>query len=253
MDVITIVIEAHNEEGHIVDCINAAHLLSKNILVVDMESTDGTAALAARAGATVIPFPHHRYVEPARKFAVETAQTEWVMILDPDERMTPDLAKEIKRIASTDVCTHYRIPRKNIFAHAKWLKHGGWWPDYQLRLIHKPHFRDWPTRIHSTPLIEGDGGFLKHPFLHYFHGNLESMVGKTMLFEDIESELLYKAGRPVTTVTFFRKFMGELWRRIIRKAGFMDGDIGIIESVYQAFSKTITYLYLYEKKNRRTV
>ena len=94
---------------------------------------------------------------------------------------------------------------------------------------------------------------LKEPFLHYSHGDLQAMVEKTLIFEDIESELLYKAGRSVSTLLFFRKFLGELERRLLRNKGFMDGEIGIIESIYQAFSKTITYLFLYEKKNSRTL
>lgn len=77
------------------------------------------------------------------------------------------------------------------------------------------------------------------------------MVQKTLIFEDIESELLCKANKPVSTITFFRKFLGELFRRFFANSGFLDGKIGIIESVYQAYSKTITYLLLYEKKNRR--
>jgi hypothetical protein len=94
-------------------------------------------------------------------------------------------------------------------------------------------------------------GYLHESFLHLFHGNLETMVKKTLVFEDIESNLLFKANKSVTTVTFFRKFFGELIRRSVVRAGFLDGTIGIIESIYQAYSKTITYLLLYEKKNRR--
>ena len=141
------------------------------------------------------------------------------------------------------------IYRKNIIL-GKWLKHGGWWPDEQMRLINREAFRLWPKNIHSTPQVEGKMGYLQEPFLHYFHGNLETMVKKTVLFENIESELLFKANKPASTLTFFRKYFGELWRRLIAKQGLFDGEIGIIESIYQAFSKTITYLFLYEKKSR---
>ena len=77
------------------------------------------------------------------------------------------------------------------------------------------------------------------------------MVEKTTLFEDIESGLLYEADRKVSTPIFFRKFAGDLFRRLIKYRGFMDGEVGIIENVYQAFSKTITYLFLYDKKKSR--
>lgn len=94
-------------------------------------------------------------------------------------------------------------------------------------------------------------GLLNNPILHYFHGDIGQMVNKTMVFEDIESELLFEAERPVYTLTFFRKFFGELFRRLILNKGFMDGTIGIIESFYQAYSKTITYLFLYEKYHNK--
>ena len=122
-----------------------------------------------------------------------------------------------------------------------------------MRLINKTAFKKWPKRIHATPEIAGTMGYLKEPMLHYFHGDIASMVNKTIVYEGIESDLLAKADRPASVPVFFRKFLGELFRRLIKNKGYADGTVGIIESVYQAFSKTITYLYLYEKKNRRTV
>jgi hypothetical protein len=90
---------------------------------------------------------------------------------------------------------------------------------------------------------------LSEAILHYFHSDISSMVRKTIIFEDIESELLYNAKRPVTTVTFLRKYVGELTRRLLFAQGFRDGVFGWLEAIYQAYSKTITWLYLYEKTN----
>ena len=99
--------------------------------------------------------------------------------------------------------------------------------------------------------MEGQTGLLKEPLLHYFHKNLETMVAKTAVYEDVESDLLFKAGKPVSTATFFRKFLGELYRRLFKWQGYRDGTFGVIESIYQAFSKTITYLFLYEKYHEK--
>lgn len=216
-----------------------------------MESTDKTREIAKQNGTEVFSFPYSSYVEPARGFGINQAKTQWVFILDADERMTEKLASEIKGIiGNKSVLTYFKVPRKNIFAKLKWLKHGGWSPDYQIRLIDKSHFKQWPRQIHSTPVVEGKLSFLKNPLIHYFHGDLETMVEKTIVFENVESNLLFQAGKPVSTLTFFRKFFGELYRRLIRNMGFLDGRVGIIEAVYQAFSKTITYLYLYEKRRK---
>lgn len=246
---ITVVINTRNEEKNIESAIKSALTLTRRIIVVDMESTDNTKKIAEKAGAAIYNFPQSEYVEPAREFAIRKSETEWVFILDADERITVELAHEIKNITSP--FTHYKIPRKNIFGQTSWLKHGGWWPDHQVRFVNKTYLSEWPKRIHSTPRISGNLGYLKNPILHYFHGDLEAMVRKTTVFENIESDLLHKAKRYSSTPVFFRKYFAELFRRMLMKAGFMDGGAGIIEAIYQAYSKTITYLYLYEKS--RTV
>lgn len=243
----------YNSEADILDCIKSAYFLSKDVVVIDQESTDHTREVAEKGGATVYTFPHSTYVEPARDYGIKKTSSEWVMILDADERLTKELAEEIKDTIKSTQYTHYKISRKNIFAHSKWLKYGGWWPDYQIRLIRTSAYKTWPKTIHSTPIIDGTMSHLKNPFLHYFHGDIEQMVKKTIIFENLEADLLFKASKKASTFTFFRKFFGELYRRFFKKHGFLDGTIGIIESIYQAYSKTITYLFLYEKKKSRSL
>jgi len=243
---LTTVIFTHNEEKNIKDCIISARILTKNIIVIDSQSTDKTREVLRKEKIKFYSFPYQKYVEPAREFGIKKAKTNWVLILDADERVTETLSSEIKEKIKNKTFTFYYLPRKNIFIK-KWLKHGGWWPDYQIRLINKKYFLSWPRQIHSTPKIEGKGGYLNNPLLHFFHGNLEEMVKKTIVFEKIEADLLYLVSKKANVFIFFRKFFGELWRRFFKSFGFLDGNIGIIEAIYQAFSKTITYLFLYEK------
>ena len=226
---ISVLIYTSKEDKNIEDCLKSGKLLTDNIILV---------------------YPDSKFVETIRETGIKQAKTDWVLILDVDERLTPELAKEVKNVIAGNRVTHYKIPRKNIFGKNKWLSHGGWCPDHQVRLINTKYFINWPKRIHSTPKIKGEMGYLKNPLLHYFHGDLEKMVEKTIIFEDIESDLLYRANRTVSTSTFFRKYFAELGRRLFRYMGFLDGTIGIVESMYQAFSKTITYLFLYEKKHK---
>lgn len=247
---VSIIIHSYNSEKQIVRCIDSARLLTDKIVVIDTESVDNTVSLAKKLLVDLYNFSNQSYVEPSREFGISKATTDWVFILDADERITKELTEEILFAIRDPRFSYYKIPRKNIFGNPQaggWLKHGGWWPDYQIRLINRKFFKTWPKEIHSTPLIEGQGEYLKQPLIHYFHGDFDSMVNKTTVFEDIESDLLLKANRPVSSLIFFRKFWGELYRRLIQKFGFLDGSIGIIESIYQAFSKTITYLFLYEK------
>lgn len=264
---ITVIIYSFNEEKNIEDCINSAKLLTDKIILIDMESIDRTIEIAKSLQVAVYNFPRSNYVEPAREFGIKKSESDWVFILDADERVTKELAEEIIRLVDVGANfnspdkraiqesplqkTYYKIPRKNIFARIKWLKHGGWWPDHQIRLINTKYFLSWPKRIHSTPKIKGNPGYIKNPLIHFFHGDLSNMVKKTIVFEDIESDLLFKAKRTSGTGTFFRKYLAELYRRLIKNLGFLDGPFGIIEAIYQAFSKTITYLFLYEKQNKK--
>jgi glycosyltransferase involved in cell wall biosynthesis len=248
---ITVVIHTYNEEKNLEDCVKSAKLLTEDVILIDTGSTDKTVSIAKKLGVDVFHFPRSFYVEPSRKFGIESANGEWVFILDADERITKELANEIlKQVQDDSSFSYYKVPRKNVFGGKKWLRFGGWYPDHQIRFIKKSAFVNWPKQIHSTPEIKGEMGYLSKPFLHLFHPNLTNMVTKTAIFEEIESELLFKAGKVCRTRTFFRKFLGEFNRRMIMKMGFLDGTIGIIEAVYQAYSKTITYLFLYEKNKK---
>ena len=247
-EVLTIVFQVKNEERQIEQAIKEAMLLSDSIIVMDMKSSDNTANLARQFGARVITIKSAPYVEPVRNLAFTNTNSEWVLILDADEIMTPNLAEEITQTIEKTEFTHFYIPRRNMFAGKTWLKHGGWWPDKQIRLIRTDKFIDWPTNIHSTVKVKGKCGLLNNYFLHNFHGDLEKMVDKTVKFENIEADLLYWANRDVSTLTFFRKFLAELTRRLFIWQGWRDKEYGIIESIYQSYSKTITWLFLWEKK-----
>lgn len=227
MDNITVIIHSYPSYPYIEETLQSARLLTSQIIL--------------------IPSADFEIVETRRSFGIRKAKTPWIFLLDADERMTPLLVKEVKQKIQDTSYGYYQIPRKEILFQKQWLKHGGWWPNYQTRLIQTKQFIDWPTYIHSTPVIKGKKGLLSEPLIHYSQNDLSDIVNRTIVFEHKESELLYNAKRTASTMTFFRKFCGELFRRLIWWQGFRDGTIGIIESIYQAFSKTITYLFLYEK------
>jgi len=261
MNNVSTIIHSYNNET-LIDCVQSALLLTKNVFVIGEEKRQQVHNDLKKLGVIFIPFSNREIVEPAREFGINQVKTDWVFLLDADERMTKELVAEITDAvfpsdvtsdsSTASVITHYKVPRKEIVFGTRWLKHGGWWPNYQIRLIRKSAFISWPKKIHSTPVINGECGYLDNGLLHYSQNNIEEIVVRTIVFEDKESDLLFQAGRQTNTLTFFRKFLGELWRRLILRLGFLDGNIGIIESIYQAFSKTITYIYLYEK-NRRPI
>lgn len=247
MKSLTVVLTVYNEKEHIVPCIENARKLTDNVIVIDTESTDETVALAKKTGVPVFSYQYERYVEPSRNYALSLVKTDWAFIIDADERFSDELMTEIRETLPLTDKTHFKITKKNIFAGRWWLRYGGWNADSMIRCIKMSAFVNWPPAIHSTPEIKGEMAYFKAFLDHHFHPNLENMVTKTANYEEMESRLLHKAGRPVSVPIFFRKFFGELYRRLIKNQGYRDGMPGIIESVYQAYSKTITYLFLYEK------
>lgn len=246
MNELTIVIHSYSSSG-LVDCVKSALLVTKNICIIGEEKRVDVKKFLSQYKIRVVPFPNRGIVEPARNFGIKQANTTWVFLLDADEVITPELVLELKQAVRNKSYGFYQVPRREILFHSHWLKYGGWYPNYQTRLIQRSKFVQWPAFIHSTPVIKGEKGILHNPILHYSQNSISEMVNRTIVFESNEADLLYKAKRKTSVVVFFRKFFGELYRRLIKRLGFLDGTYGIIESIYQAFSKTITYLFLYEK------
>lgn len=188
-----------------------------------------------------------------RNLGAEKANNEWLFYVDSDEAATPKLREVVLIATGSDKFAAYAIPRRNIFlGHT--MRWGGWYPDYVLRLIKKDKLKGWFGNLHEQPKIDGAVGHLKEPLIHESHRSLTEMVEKTNKWSEIEAKLLYESSHP--KMNFFRFFSAgfrEAWYRGIIKLGFLDGTVGVIEIIYQTFSRLITYSKLWEKqlKNAR--
>jgi len=181
-----------------------------------------------------------------RDEGAKMAKSDWVFYVDSDEEVTRELRIEIEKEIDGGDFVAYAIPRRNRFlGHV--MHWGGWYPDYVLRLIRKDKLKGWFGELHEQPLIDGETNHLKHPLLHDSHRNLHDMVEKTNKWSEIEAKLLYESGHP--KMNFFRFFSAgfrEFWKRAIVKLGFLDGTVGVIEIIYQMYSRLITYSKLWE-------
>jgi len=183
-----------------------------------------------------------------RNAGAKRTHGEWLLYLDTDEEVSADLKKEIVlRIKNYETSSSaYAIPRANIFLGHK-MKWGGWYPDYVIRLIKKDKLEGWYGDLHEQPRINGELGYLINPLIHTTHRSLLEMVSKTNKWSDIEAKLLYDSQHPpMNLIRFTTAGFREFWFRGIKKLGFLDGTIGIIEIIYQTFSKLITYMKLWE-------
>lgn len=247
---ISAIVIARNEEKHLAKCLETLGWVDE-IVVIDNDSTDKTAHIARKSKAQVFKFKaiaENGNFSKIREFGKSKAQGKWLLFVDADERVSSELKKEILDVVGSDFSHYsgYAIPRQNILlGHT--MRFGGWWPDYVLRLIKKDKLQGYQGQVHEQPIIEGRVGKLKNPFKHLTHESLTEMVEKTNHWSEIEARLMFEAKHPKMNVfRFGTAVLREFWYRAILKLGFLDGIIGIIEIIYQMFSRFVSYAKLWE-------
>jgi glycosyltransferase involved in cell wall biosynthesis len=230
-------------------------LADEIVLVVDSHSSDKTESLGKKLGARVIKSHKHGYT-PNRNLALKEANGDWVLYLDADERLTPELIGEIKS-ATEAAKVAWAIPRKNIVL-GKELRHGGFGKfDYVKRLFRRDALKKWTGEVHEEPNFEFEGklttgdknslGHMKNKMLHLKAGTIEEMVDKTNEWSEIEAKLLFDSEHPPMNVfRMFSVILREFWFRMVLKAAYLDGTKGTIHGLYQVFSRAVTYSKLWE-------
>jgi len=181
-----------------------------------------------------------------RNTGAKLAKNEWLLYIDTDEEVTSELKDEIIKSINNSQNVAYAIPRKNILLGHE-MRWGGWSPDYVLRLIKKDRLIKWQGKLHEQPTINGTVGHLKSLLIHRSHRSLSEMVEKTNQWSEIEAKLLFDANHPKMNIFRFSSAgFREFWYRGVHKLGFLDGKYGIIEIIYQVYSRLITYSKLWE-------
>ena len=220
----TAVILARNEERYISGCIESLMPLTDDIIVIDSGSRDATPRIARELGARVIErgwpgFPAQR------NFALDLAAgSPWVLFLDADERLTPRLREEIAAALddADEEAAGYLIPRRNVIA-GRVMRGGGWWPDYQARLLRPDRCRyDESVTVHEVPDCAGRLFALTTPMVHLNFPNWRTFVARQFAYE--------RAARLPAKRPRRRAYLGaplrEFWRRFVRERGYRDGLAG---------------------------
>ena len=245
---ISAIIITRNEEQNLGECIKTLDFADE-IVVVDNDSADNTVSLAKVSGAKIFQISGLDF-SYLRNIGKEKATSDWLFYIDADERVSPNLAKEIKNAVKTDTKNGaFSILRKNFFLGCPSPK-----LERMNRLIKKESLIGWQGSLHETPIITGDIGNLSSYLLHYTHRDLTSMVNKTNEWSDVEAQLLYKSNHPqMSWWRFFRIMITAFIKSYFKDKGYRMGTVGVVESIYQTFSNFITYAKLWEKQNKASI
>ncbi|HAH31282.1 MAG TPA: hypothetical protein DCL44_03095 [Elusimicrobia bacterium] len=225
MPSISIVIIAHNEEKKLPRALASAGWADE-IIFVDCASTDSTLALARGSKAKIFQRPNILAVYVNKQFAMDQAAGDWIFILDADEEIPAGLAAEILgKIAKPGKYAAFKLPRKN-FYYGKWLKHGGKYPDTQIRLFKKNQARYKPLLVHEKLEISGDTGRLITPLAHYPCSDDADFSRKLEFYGEIVSESYFKNETSAfyAAIRPYLKFFNSL----VLKLGFLDGKAGVL-------------------------
>ena len=245
---ISVIIHTLNEEKNITSCIKSVQKLADEILVVDMKSTDNTVQLAKKAGARILSVKRYGYVEPARDMAIKKAQGDWIAIIDADERLTPTLIKELKRITLENIYDCIEIPKKNMILK-NWMAHTAWWPDYLVRFFRKGTV-EWPNIIHTAPILKGKKYTLpaeeRFAIIHYTLQTVDEVLEKTARYTSNESS------ERVSTIQSLPELIDYTsidfnWR-FFKKEGYKDGTRGYVMSEMMRLYRLLIFMRYWEKK-----
>ena len=248
---ISVVINTYNAEKHLAEVLESVTDFDE-IIICDMESNDSTLAIAERYACKVVTFPKGLYniVEPARNFAIQQASCPWLLVVDADEIVTPELKDYLyQQIQRPNCPAGIYIPRKNYFMGKFMHCH---YPDYILRFF-KKEGTVWPPIIHISPVVQGT---LYHippkrkelAFIHLANDSVADIVHKTNQYT--QNEVEKKKGKRYGNLAFlFRPFF-RFFKAYIIKGGIRDGKAGFIKASLEGYYQFVMLAKIVENRQK---
>lgn len=249
---LSVVVLTKNEEEMIGGCLKSAQGLGE-ILVIDDRSTYGTLEIAKKYTDKIFVHKMKNFSDQ-RNFGLEKASGDWILYLDADERMTPELRDEILSIINHQSLTinhslvAFLVKRRNFYLGKEMFV------DKVHRLFKREKLEGWFGEVHESPKTQGPTGELKNSLIHFAHRSILSMLRKTEDWSEIEAKLRLKMGHPqVSWWRILRVMITEFYEQFFRKKIWRFRTEGFIEGIFQVFSIFITYARLWEKQRKKSL
>ncbi len=248
---LSVVVLTKNEAGRIEECIRSV-AWADEILVVDDESTDETIRIAESLGARVLK--RRMDIEGRhRNWAYAQAKHEWVLSLDADERVTPELAQEIQSMLRNGAPFEtYAIPRRT-YIGTRWIRHGGWYPSAQLKLFKKSVFRWEETTVHPRAISDRPSGTLRHDLIHYSYRDLTDFVQKMNYQTSLEAQKWVQDGRRMTLGKALWRTLDRFLRAFLGKGGYRDGVWGFVVAATGGMYQLLSFAKYWEQRRGLSV
>jgi glycosyltransferase involved in cell wall biosynthesis len=248
---LSVVLITHNEEKNIRRTLESVRWADE-IVVIDSGSTDATVAICREYTDKVY---HQEWLGYGRQknLAIDRSSGEWILSLDADEPIEPALADEIRRIiSSAEALDGYWIPRK-AFVLGKWIRHGGWYPDYNLRLFRRGKGRFEERVVHEAVRVDGRLGRTRAAIEHHSYPDLSSYMSALDKYSSLSVEVMAR-----TKITAFRaSWINILFRPVLTflfkyffRLGFLDGKAGFVLNVFHSYYVFAKYAKAWEYKYR---
>jgi glycosyltransferase involved in cell wall biosynthesis len=220
-----------NEEERLRPCLESV-AWADEIVVVDAESSDKTVVVAREFTDRVLVRPWPGFAAQ-KNFAIEQATGDWILSLDADEQVTPELRQEIERVLRAGgPAVGYSVPRRNIF-WGRWIRHGRLYPDWQLRLFRHGRGRFVDLEVHESVRVEGPVGRLAAPLLHASYRDLSDCLARFDRYATLAAEDLVRRGGRVGPADLWLRPLGRFLSMYVLHRGFLDGWRGfVLASLY---------------------
>ncbi|HLA35792.1 MAG TPA: glycosyltransferase family 2 protein [Rhodocyclaceae bacterium] len=251
MHKLSLVLITYNAGSQLTSCLASAHALADDIdiVVVDSGSNDDTVAIAERFSARVI---HNEFIGfgPQKRLAVDLAKHDWVLCLDADEQLTPELVDAIRRELAAPTCSAYRIARRNRFL-GRYLRHGEGYPDFNIRLFDRRHAHWSEDKVHEHVVAECATGVLQGDLLHDSAESLANYLAKQNRYTDIQAAAMQHAGTPPQPWKLLTSPLARFIRFYIFRSGWRDGAAGFAHIAIGCFFSFVKYAKVIELQRAR--